>query len=455
MYIIKYELNMNFKLEKPNISKINPEEIFKFLKDENVREIVTKSMYPEYLYWDKVKYKELPNGYKPEVAWAAIKFIRSNALQRRESIINDEKGHNFFWVSSLPWYDEFLHEVDMNLGGALLGLARDLDDSTKHRFITRGVMEEAIASSQLEGANTTRRVAKQMLREGRKPRNKNEQMITNNYQVMLFIEDTLKSEKLSIDRLKDIQAMLTRDTLDSKKDEGQFRTDKDNIVVQDGGDGTIYHVAPNEKFMRHELERLVAYANDELKDIGFIHPVFKATLIHFWIGYLHPFADGNGRLARALFYWYLLKHEYWGFAYLPLSKVIKDSPVQYGMAYVYTEQDDNDLTYFLDYNTRKIKQSIKEFREFESKTMKENTKMVKEARTEHHLNDRQIQILRFYQKNKDEGVSASAHMNVNEISRATAITDLKTLERKGFLFKRKTGRKVYYYATDRVEKLFS
>src|SRR3989344_4821432 len=218
--------NMHFKLEKPNISGIKPEEIFKFLEDEKVRDIVSKSMYPEYLYWDNVKYKELPSGYKPEVAWAAIKFIRNNVLHRRESVIVDENG--------------------------------------KSRFITRGVMEEAIASSQLEGANTTRRVAKQMLREGRKPRNKSEQMIVNNYQAMLFIEDTLKSEKLTIDRLKDIQAILTKDTLESATDEGQFRTDKDNIVVQDGGDGTIYHVAPNEKFTRHELERLVAYANDEL-----------------------------------------------------------------------------------------------------------------------------------------------------------------------------------------------
>lgn len=447
--------NMHFKLEKPNTSGIKSEEIFEFLGDEKVRDIVAKSMYPEYLYWDKIKYKELSNGYKPEVAWAAIKFIRNNVLQRRESVVIDENGRKFFWVSSLPWYDEFLHEIDMNLGGALLGLARDLDEGAKRRFITRGVMEEAIASSQLEGANTTRRVAKQMLREGRKPRNKSEQMIVNNYQAILFIEDTLKSEKLTIDRVKDIHAMLTKDTLESAKDEGQLRTDKDNIVVQDGGDGTIYHVAPNEKFTRQELERLVAYANDELKDNGFVHPVFKATLIHFWIGYLHPFADGNGRLARALFYWYLLKHEYWGFSYLPLSKVIKNSPVQYGMAYVYTEQDDNDLTYFFDYNARKIKQSIKEFREYEKRTLQENVKMVKEARINHHLNDRQIQLLRFYQKNKDEGVSISAHMNVNEISRATAINDLKTLEKHAFVFKKKTGRKVYYYATDNVEKLFS
>ena len=445
---------MDFKLEKPNLQGLAMEAVFKFLEDEEGRNIIGKSFYPEYLYWDRVKYKEIPKQYAPEVAWAAIRFVRNNALHRQKSVILEEGGRKFSWLDALPWYNEFLHEIDMNLGGALLGLARDLDEREKRQFITRGVMEEAIASSQLEGANTTRKVAKKMLREGREPRNKSEQMIVNNYQAMIFIEEELGVAKLSLDTIKDLHVMLTQKTLDSEKDEGRLRNDKDEIVVQNAVDGMIYHTAPQEKFMRQELERLIAYANDDLKDAAFVHPVFKAIFLHFWLAYLHPFVDGNGRLARALFYWYLLKNDYWGFAYLPLSKVIKNSPVQYGMAYVYTEQDDNDLTYFLDYNARKIRQSIKEFREYEQRARGENKKMVKEARTKYHLNDRQIHLLQFYQKNKDEGVSTVAHMNINEISRATAIHDLKMLEKIGFISKKKTGRKVYYYSTDGIEKLF-
>ena len=120
--------------------------------------------------------------------------------------------------------------------------------------------------------------------------------------------------------------------------------------------------------MKKELRRFIAYANDDIRDPGFVHPVFKAIIIHFWMGYLHPFVDGNGRLARVLFYWYLIRNNYWGFAYIPLSRVIKNSPIQYGMAYVYTEQDDNDLTYFLDYNAKKIRQAVKEFREYEQQS---------------------------------------------------------------------------------------
>lgn len=446
---------MDFKLEKPNIKGLAMEEIVKFLENEAGKNTIGKSFFPEYLYWDKVKYKEIPKQYTPEVAWAAIKFIRNNALHRQISVILNEDGQRFSWLDALSWYNEFLHEIDMNLGGALLGLARDLDEREKRQFITRGVMEEAIASSQLEGANTTRRVAKQMLREGRKPMNKSEQMIVNNYQAMLFIEKELKSSKLSLDAIKDLHVMLTKDTLDFAEDEGRLRDDEDEIVVQNSLDGMIYHTAPKEKFMHQELERFIAYANDDLKDAGFIHPVFKAILLHFWIGYLHPFVDGNGRLARILFYWYLLKNNYWGFSYLPLSKIIKNSPAQYSMAYIYTEQDDNDLTYFLDYNARKIKQAIKEFRGYEQRTQKENMKMIKEARTKYHLNDRQIHLLQFYQKNKDEGVSISSHMNVNEISRVTAITDLNRLEKLGFISKKKVGKKIYFYSTDKTERLFA
>ena len=68
----------------------------------------------------------------------------------------------------------------------------------------------------------------------------------------------------------------------------------------------IYHIPPKENFLKEQMVDFIKYANDE-GDEGFMHPILKAILIHFWIGYLHPFYDGNGRIARALFYWYLLK----------------------------------------------------------------------------------------------------------------------------------------------------
>ncbi len=445
---------MHYYLEKPSLEGVSTESIFSFLATEAGQEVIAKSFSPEYLYWDKLKRKSLPPNISPELAWATVAFMRSRIVSQRKSVVRDEKKVNFHWVTSLPWYEEFLHMVDMNLGGALLGLARDFDDHEKRRFITRGVMEEAIASSQLEGANTARKVAKQMLREGRKPKTKDEQMIVNNYQAMLHIESELKNQSLTLDLVQDLHIMLTKGTLDSSEDEGRFRTNADEVVVQNSVDGTVYHVAPDEKFLKNELDRLISYINNDLKDENFVHPVIKAIIIHFWVGYLHPFVDGNGRLARVLFYWFLIKNDYWGFAYLPLSKAIKNSPDQYKMAYIYTEQDNNDLTYFIDYNVRKITASVSEFKEYEKQLQSDNSTMVRNARTTYHLNDRQIQLLQFYNKKKDEGVSVRLHMGVNDIARATAIADLVKLEEKKFVSKKKVGRKVYYYATGKVDILF-
>lgn len=65
---------------------------------------------------------------------------------------------------------------------------------------------------------------------------------------------------------------------------------------------TIVHVPPNEKFLKEQMLHLIDYANDKITN-EFIHPVIKAPLLHFWLGYLHPFTDGKMRRLRL--------HEWW------------------------------------------------------------------------------------------------------------------------------------------------
>ncbi|MDD4358555.1 MAG: Fic family protein [Candidatus Pacebacteria bacterium] len=438
------------KIENPDISKIDNKELLKLFDNEEAQALFEKSLFP-YIHWEKIKYWNMPKGIDNLKLWAYIK-LRRRVLSRKRSPIKDEKEKSFTWISSLSKIEKVLHEIDMRLGGNLFISQNQFSDELKHRLLSRGVMEEAIASSQLEGAHTSRKVAKQILLEGKKPNNKSEQMIVNNYQAMKLIETDLKDKKLDEEILFNLHEILTKEVL-KKSDIGRYRKDRDEIIV--GGDGSeIYHIPPKEAFVKKEIKRLIAYANNEIKENDFIHPVLKAIIIHFWIGYLHPFVDGNGRMARTLFYWYLLKENYWAFAYLPLSKVIKNSPAQYRDAYIYSEQDDNDLTYFIEYNINKIEQAMREFEEYAERKWKENTKMAKLSRDKYQLNDRQIQLLRYYYKNKDSTTSITTHMKVYETSRMTATNDLKDLLKKGFLRTKKVGRTVFYYATEKVNNLF-
>lgn len=446
---------MIYRLEKPNLSKIGDEEISKAFNGENkvaVFDFIKKTIDSDYLYWDKIRYKEpSPHGMSKEVLWKVVKFIRES--QSLKTIIKDKNGENFKWIK-LYYFEEFFHELDMNTGGEIFVEKSSVDRVNKQKLITRGIMDEAIASSQLEGAATSRQAAKKMLREGRKPVNRSEQMIVNNYNSMKAIEDSYKDKPMSMDLILELHSLITKNTLDSQDEKPRMRENNEPVYVTDDVNNSIYHEAPDISFVKKELEKLIKFANDENENQQFIHPVVKAIMIHFWMGYLHPFTDGNGRLARLLFYWYLIKKGYWAFVYLPISKIIKRSPKQYIMAYVYSEQDDNDLTYFLDYNIKKIKLAVEDFKEYLERESKKNLQMKKRCDEKYGLNIRQVQLLQYLYGDNGERTTLTAHMNVNQIAKMTASKDLKDLEKKGFLSATKQGRHIYYYATDKIKEVF-
>jgi len=407
----------------------NPKEIF---KSEN----------PIYLYWSDIKYKTwTPRGMSKEKFWHLVKIARKNrmVIGFETKCWNVANNSLFFWIN-LDRFQNFCHKFDLSAGGSLIKCGENLSEEDKQVFIKRNVIEEAIASSQLEGAHTTRKVAKRILATGEKPRNQSEIMIVNNYNAMKQIKNEFKDRELSLDMIFKLHKILTKGDEGLKDDErGQFRKEEDEIVVG-GGYQEYNHKAPDIKLVKKDIEKLIKFANDEYPN-QFIHPLIKAIMLHFWIGYLHPFVDGNGRLARCLFYWYCLRHNYWVIAYLPISIKIKNSLSSYLNAYLYSEQDDNDLTYFIDYNVRKIEQAKIDFEYYCQKKMQ----ILESLRKKYpELNSRQIELLDYLDK-KNRYTSVSIHLNYFEISKITAIKDLKEMEEMKILWSEKTGREIRYY----------
>ena len=87
------------------------------------------------------------------------------------------------------------------------------------------------------------------------------------------------------------------------------------------------------------------------------HHHIRAIILHFWLAYGHPFVDGNGRTARALFYWAMLHEGYWLFEFISISNILRKAPAQYGLSFLYSETDDNDLTYFIVAQTKVIRRA--------------------------------------------------------------------------------------------------
>ncbi|MBI2314718.1 Fic family protein [Candidatus Daviesbacteria bacterium] len=172
--------------------------------------------------------------------------------------------------------------------------------------------------------------------------------------------------------------------------------------------------------------------------------------MHFWIGYLHPFVDGNGRLARTLFYWYLLKKKYWTFMYLPISLVIKRAPIQYSMAYIYSEQDSYDATYFFDFHIRKIIQALNDFNEYVSEKILENKQIDSIISKDINLVDRQRYLIHHLASETNAYSTITSHATLNNISRQTAAKDIKQLVNIGLVKGTKEGKYIKYRATQKL-----
>lgn len=434
-------------LPKPDGSPINAAEILSREKDKNdeIREAVYAVSEPIYQYWDKIQYSaKAPPYLSTAEFWYVVKQIRAYAS--RKTVIKAESGASYIWLR-LSYTEELLHKLDMQMGAnAFSSLSRPtLDMEQKKKFLTKSIMEEAIASSQLEGAATTTSMAKKLLAEKRTPKDRSERMIVNNYKTMQALDQEYKNKTLSKEMLFELHKLITKDTLDIDK-QGRYRKDVDGITVNDQM-RFIYYTPPKEAFVEEEMIRFIAFANNEDQS-GFLHPIIKAIFLHFWIGILHPFYDGNGRLARTIFYWYLLREGYWAMQYLPISLVIIEAPTQYGMAYVYSEQDGYDLTYFYDFHMRKLLQALTNFNSYLDRKIKENNEVQNLFQSAYALNPRQIQAMR-YLLSQGEGsyVNPSSYEALSGISRTTAIADLKSIEAMKLVQSKKVGKYVRYYGT--------
>ena len=336
---------MRRPLKAPDISEIRPAgDVF---YDQESMELARR--YNErYLHWDRLQYHDC-GRYGRESLWFVMKMMRTGTCKRVD--ISD-LSISFNLPDRLQ---ESLHRIDMVLSAGIWPMD-GFDDKRRMTLSTGSMMEESIASSQMEGAVTTTRDAKRMLRNNIPPKNVSERMILGNYRAMGFIRSNLDRE-LTPGFIRELHAIVSHDTLEDPEYEGSFRTD-DSIAVRDVITGETYHEPVSHTLIDPMIEGLCGFAND---DSDYIHPVVKGILIHFVLAYIHPFMDGNGRVSRSLFYWYTMKKGYSIMEYLSVSKAIREHKGGYEEAYQLCETDGNDVTYFIDYNIRMILLSMDMF----------------------------------------------------------------------------------------------
>jgi Fic family protein len=397
----------------------------------------------KYRHWDNLVHLQPPEDLTHERWWALTKVARSAGMRRIPLL--DKKARPFQFAIPDPVL-EMTHAIDSNASGRIEISEEVTTPGTRDRYLVSSLIEEAITSSQLEGAATTTQVAKDMLRSGRRPKDKGERMILNNYRGMKLICE-LKEKPFTPQRIIQLQKQLTAGTLSDESAAGRLRRDDEKIVVWDQRDQTLIHEPPGARQLPKRLEALCAFANQNTPDF-FIHPVMRAIILHFWLAYDHPFVDGNGRTARAVFYWSMLSQGYWLSEFFSISSILKRAPAKYMRSFLYTETDDNDVTYFILYNLKVIARAIDALHLYLEAKTEEARRTMALIRKSSDFNHRQIALLSHALRHPGAEYTIQSHRNSHNVVYETARSDLFDLAGRRFLEKRKLKNAYYFAAPD-------
>ena len=410
----------------------------------------------EYLHWDKMRHLTPAAGLTLQEWWLAAKFART-ALYR--ALPFRDKYQRPFQYSLPDPVLKLLHRVDRDASPRIQATEQIANPQTRDTYIISSLIEEAITSSQLEGASTTRKVAKEMLREGRKPRTLSEKMIFNNYRAMQFIRE-IAEEEMTSGIILELHRILVDQTLDDTSAAGRLRREGDDIHVVDTRDSEVLHTPPDATELKKRLAILCNFANDRNSE-PFMHPAIRATILHFMLAYDHPFTDGNGRTARALFYWSMLNQKYVLTEYISISRILKSAPSDYARAYFYTETDDGDVTYFIIHQLGVMLRAFDDLMKYLAKKageVQEVEEMIRRSPIlRDRLNHRQITLLGHGLRHANAAYRIEGHRQSHNVTYDTARTDLLELVELGLLDKSRVGKAFVFISpanlADRLRKL--
>lgn len=385
-------------------------------------------------YFNKVEVGyRLPPELKLEEFWEKLLAYRKQ--NAKVVPLKDQKENNFWYVMPNSLFKK-LHEIDSYGRDSLYSMVKK---EIENELIRESLIEEAFYSSVIEGAFSTLKRARELVAKKDTPKNNSEQMILNNFNSMRFILENQQRE-FSHELILELHKITTDKTLEDQHYAGRYR---DDWVYITDTQGQIVYTPPAADKIPEAMQRLIDWIRIE-KEEEFIHPIIKAAILHFYFVYLHPFFDGNGRTARALFYFYLIKNQYDFFKYFSISAIVNKNRGKYYKAIKDVEDYDSDLTYFLVYMVEAILRAIAEVKSKIAEHYQRDFYLARIREEKVPLNSRQEKLMRKVFLWKEKEIEIKKYQEVFGVVYQTARADLLDLVEKNLLKKTKKGKKFVF-----------
>lgn len=385
-----------------------------------------------YLNWEKVQHMTLkPASLSNAEIWEYAASLRNQGAIRKINI----EGNSFHWSVSNDM-EQVLREIDIHVAGGK-GLLDVMVAKNDHRYIINALIDETMASAQLAGFSATKKMVKELLLKKKTTSSPTEQVLANLNKCLQKVKEWEPAE-ITIEKILELHQLLTKDTIRLKA-VGQFRTNnKYDVTAIDLAGG---YKGMDFKGIKKWMLWLVQFLNDS-KHPFYIHPVIKAGIAEYLINYIRPFRDGNGRLARLIAFWYLLKQGYWGMEYMSASNVVTKLKAQYLKSFVQAQQG-NDIGYFIHFKTQAIKMAYRSLKDSLQRTNKE--KETNPFVKIEGMNIRQATALQWIKDEPEKIVTIRELRSGFGVSKETARTDLTALIEMGWLKFYHLNKKTYAF----------
>ncbi|MGL5964007.1 MAG: Fic family protein [Fusobacteriaceae bacterium] len=386
-----------------------------------------------YLTKEEIRYR-IPRNLELNEVWEYI-------LQNRKNLgvitqFKDQSNDNFFYYNREILKDKIKNLEEMSR----LDFEKTASKNIKNRILEDYLIEEALNSSAIEGAFSTKKQTEDLVKSKRTPENKSEKMILNNYNALNFINETITSP-ITEELLLELYKIIVKETLEEEDITERYRTG--DVFIKNERDEIIYK-APNCEQVSEMMKELLEYANTKTDEDIFI----KASIIHFYFVYIHPFFDGNGRTARALTYMFLIKSGYEFFRFFSISMVINEKRSKYYRAIKNSEDFGSDMTYFIDFNIEMMLEAIQEtISRYGNEYLKiEILKYLEKYRIT--LPKSLEEELKKFLNRKDKQLTLKKYIKSTKLAESTAKKHLNLLVNSGILKKEVLNKETVYIPND-------
>jgi Fic family protein len=220
------------------------------------------------------------------------------------------------------------------------------------------------------------------------------QEVINYRKAMDFLEEIRSMEgNITEDLIKKLHNITVNKILPVGKC-GEYR--KTQVVIKNNQTGQVSFRPPEASIVSAQIKDLLAFI--ESFDSQDIHPVLKSGIVHYELVRIHPFLDGNGRVARALSTLILFLQGYDIRKFFSLEEYFDSNAAEYYDALQSVEKEKGDLTKWLEYFTQGLAIELSKIKNKVEKISVDGKLRAKLGGKPLMLSDRQLKIIEYIQK---------------------------------------------------------